>query len=60
MLFNLLLFPMVAGIVQEVFHVYLNKFEIDVSHVFLVLVRNNNLHWLIRSRGMLSHQENIS
>ena len=26
---------------QEVFHVYLNKFEIAVSHLFLIIFSNN-------------------
>ena len=30
--------------VQEVFHVYLNKFEIAVSHSFLIIFGNNYLH----------------
>ena len=30
-----------AGILQEVFHVYLNKFKNDVTHLFLVILRNN-------------------
>ena len=28
-------------ILQEVFHVYLNKFEIAVSHLFLIIFINN-------------------
>ena len=27
--------------VQEVFHVYLNKFEIAVSYLFLIIFNNN-------------------
>ena len=27
--------------IQEVFHVYLNKFENDVTHLFLVILGNN-------------------
>ena len=27
--------------VQEVFHVYLNKFEIALSHLFLIIFSNN-------------------
>ena len=27
--------------IQEVFHVYLNKFEIAVSHLFLIIFSNN-------------------
>ena len=27
--------------IQEVFHVYLNKFEIAVSHSFLIIFSNN-------------------
>ena len=47
---------------QEVFHAYLNKFEIVVSHLFLNIfnVVILNLHWLISSLGMISHQENCS
>ena len=47
---------------QEVFHVYLNRFEIVVSHLFLIIfnVVILNLHWLISSPGMCSHQENSS
>ena len=33
--------------VQEVFHVYLNKFAIAVSHLFLLYLVIINLHWLI-------------
>ena len=29
---------------QEVFHVYLNKFEIAVSHLFLIIFRNNKFY----------------
>ena len=29
------------GTVQEVFYVYLNKFEIVVSHLFLIIFGNN-------------------
>ena len=29
------------GIIQEVFHVYLNKFENAVTHLFLVIFGNN-------------------
>ena len=27
--------------IQEVFHVYLNKFEIAISHLFLIILGNN-------------------
>ena len=27
--------------IQEVFHVYLNKFEIAVSHLFLIILNNH-------------------
>ena len=47
-------------VIQEVFHVYLNKFEIAVSHSFLIIFCNNKLTLLIRSSEMRSHQENIS
>ena len=46
--------------VQEVFHVYLNKFEIAVSHSFLIIFSDNKFTLLIRSSEMRSHQENIS
>ena len=29
------------GVIQEVFHVYLNKFENAVTHLFLVIFGNN-------------------
>ena len=29
--------------IQEMFHVYLNKFEIAVSHLFLIIFNNNIL-----------------
>ena len=29
------------NVIQEVFHVYLNKFEIGVSHLFLIIFSNN-------------------
>ena len=45
--------------IQEVFHIYLNKFEIAISHLFLIIF-SYNLHWLICSPGMGSHQENRS
>ena len=32
--------------VQEVFHVYLNKFEIAVSHLFLIIFSNNKLIYI--------------
>ena len=35
--------------IQEVFHVYLNKFEIAVSHSFLNILSNNKFTLLIRS-----------
>ena len=28
-------------LIQEVFHVYLNKFEIAVSHLFIIIFSNN-------------------
>ena len=31
----------VTGILQEVFHVYLNKFENAVSNLFLLIYGNN-------------------
>ena len=47
--------------IQEVFHVYLNKFESAVSHSFLIIFSDNKfLYRLIRSPEMRSHQENIS
>ena len=32
---------MSAHVLQEVFHVYLNKFENAVTHLFLVILGNN-------------------
>ena len=32
--------------VQEVFHVYLNKFENAVTHLFLVILGNNLFLWV--------------
>ena len=29
------------GIIQEVFHVYLNKFEIELTHLFFIIFSNN-------------------
>ena len=46
--------------IQEVFHVYLNKFEFAISHSFLIIFSNNKFMLLIRSSEMRSHQENIS
>ena len=30
-----------VDILQEVFHVYLNNFDIDVSHLFFIIFSNN-------------------
>ena len=30
-----------GGFIQEVFHVYLNKFEMAVSHLFLIIICND-------------------
>ena len=32
--------------IQEVFHVYLNKFENAVTHLFLVILSNNLFPWV--------------
>ena len=32
--------------IQEVFHVYLNKFENAVTHSFLVIFGNNRFSWV--------------
>ena len=32
--------------IQEVFHVYLNKFENSVTHLFLVIFSNNWFQWV--------------
>ena len=32
--------------IQEVFHVYLNKFENTVTHLFLVILGNNLFPWV--------------
>ena len=32
---------------QEVFHVYLNKFENAVTHLFLVILGNSLFHGLV-------------
>ena len=34
-------------VVQEAFHVYLNKFEIVVTHLFFVILCNVDLHKLV-------------
>ena len=34
-------YTMASPPVQEVFHVYLNKFEMTVSHLFLIIFSNN-------------------
>ena len=42
-------------ILQEVFHVYLNKFENAVTHLFLVIFGNNCFPWVsLISRSMQS------
>ena len=45
---------------QEVFHVYLNKFENVVTHLFLVIFELViiDFNGLVRSPGIRSHQEN--
>ena len=37
---------LVIFLMQEVFHVYLNKFENDVTHLFLVILGNNLFSWV--------------
>ena len=39
--YTLLSRGIVDSLLQEVFIVYLNKFEIAVSHLFLIIFRNN-------------------
>ena len=36
----------VAAQLQEVFHVYLNKFEIALSHLFFIIFSNNKFTWV--------------
>ena len=43
--------------IQEAFHVYLNKFEIVVTHLFFVILCNVDLHKLVWSQETRIHQE---
>ena len=43
--------------IQEVFHVYLNKFENAVTHLFLIIMGIIDFHGLIWSPEIRSHQE---
>ena len=45
---------------QEVVHIYLNKFENAVTHLFLVILDNTWFPWFILISKIRSHQENNS
>ena len=48
------------GVLQEVFHVYLNKFENAVAHLFLVILDNNWFPWVsLISRNTQSSRKYI-
>ena len=47
-------------LIQDAFHVYLNKFDIVVTHLFLLYYVKVDLHKLVWSPDTRIHQENSS
>ena len=45
---------------QLVFHVYLNKFKIAATHLFFISFVKIDLHRVVWSPGIRSHQSNSS